>query len=33
MDTRGEKKRGRPRKTLIEEVQAAMTGRNLEQNQ
>jgi hypothetical protein len=27
------RKRGRPRKTLIEGVQAAMTGRNLEQDQ
>jgi hypothetical protein len=34
MDTRGEKeKRGRPRKTWMEGVQAAMTARNLEQDQ
>jgi hypothetical protein len=30
MDTRGEKKRGRPRKTWMEGVQADMTTRNLE---
>ena len=29
MDTTGEKERGRPRKTWIEGVQAAMTTRNL----
>jgi hypothetical protein len=34
MDTKGEKKKtGRPRKTWMEGVQAAMTARNLEQDQ
>jgi hypothetical protein len=33
MDTTGEKKRGHPRKTWIEGVQAAVTTRNLEPDQ
>jgi hypothetical protein len=33
MDTRGETKRGRPRKTWMGGVQAAMTARNLEKDQ
>jgi hypothetical protein len=34
MDTRGEnKKRGHPRRTWMEGVQAAMTARNLEKDQ
>jgi hypothetical protein len=33
MDTRGETKKRSPRKTWMEGVQAAMTARNLEQDQ
>jgi hypothetical protein len=33
MDTTGERKRGRPRKTWMEGVQATMTTRNLEPDQ
>ena len=33
LDTAGEEEKGRPRKTWMEEVQAAMTTRNLELDQ